>query len=130
MLIIIYRFRENRDLKHIPYRKGRSFVGTAKYASLNSHKNIELSRRDDLESLGYLLIELINGNLPWKNISKRNTAYTRHQTSAKIRSMKEQSNWDDICPSMARFIKYCRELPFAEDVKLFLIISILKYLIF
>lgn len=63
---MVCRFRENRDLKHIPYRKGRSFVGTAKYASLNSHKNIELSRRDDLESLGYVLIELINGSLPWK----------------------------------------------------------------
>lgn len=41
-------YRENRELRHIPFRRGRFFVGTAKYASLNSHKNIELSRRDDL----------------------------------------------------------------------------------
>jgi len=53
-------------LTHIPFRRGRSFIGTAKYASLNSHKNIELSRRDDLESLAYVLIELVNGHLPWK----------------------------------------------------------------
>jgi serine/threonine protein kinase len=63
---ISYREGENRTLTHIPYRRGRSFIGTAKYASLNSHKNIELSRRDDLESLAYVLIELINGHLPWK----------------------------------------------------------------
>lgn len=55
-----------------------------------------------------------------QNISKRNTAYTRHQTSARIRSVKEQANWEDICPSMAQFIKYCRELPFAEDVSFIL----------
>lgn len=64
--ILRYREGENRTLTHIPYRRGRSFIGTAKYASLNSHKNIELSRRDDLESLAYVLIELVNGHLPWK----------------------------------------------------------------
>uniref|UniRef100_A0A915DLP8 non-specific serine/threonine protein kinase n=1 Tax=Ditylenchus dipsaci TaxID=166011 RepID=A0A915DLP8_9BILA len=109
-----YRYRENRRLKHIPFRKGRSFVGTAKYASVNSHKSIELSRRDDLESLGYVLIELINGSVPWKNISKR-TAITRQQTSIRIRNVKEQTNWAETCPSMAPFIQYCRDLPFADD---------------
>ncbi|KAI1723601.1 protein kinase domain-containing protein [Ditylenchus destructor] len=109
-----YRYRENRLLRHIPFRKGRNFVGTAKYASVNSHKSIELSRRDDLESLGYVLIELINGSVPWKNISKR-TAITRQQTSIRIRNVKEQTNWAETCPSMTAFIKYCRELPFADD---------------
>ncbi|KAL3090580.1 hypothetical protein niasHS_005492 [Heterodera schachtii] len=109
-----YRYRENRALTHIPFRRGRSFIGTAKYASLNSHKNIELSRRDDVESLAYVLIELINGHLPWKNISKRN-ATTRHQTSLRIRTLKEQTNWEEFCPSMAKFIKYCREIPFNEE---------------
>uniref|UniRef100_A0A183BZT5 Protein kinase domain-containing protein n=1 Tax=Globodera pallida TaxID=36090 RepID=A0A183BZT5_GLOPA len=109
-----YRYRENRALTHIPFRRGRNFIGTAKYASLNSHKNIELSRRDDLESLAYVLIELVSGHLPWKNISKRN-ATTRHQASQRIRGLKELTNWDEFCPPMAKFIKYCREIPFNEE---------------
>uniref|UniRef100_A0A915NCF5 non-specific serine/threonine protein kinase n=1 Tax=Meloidogyne javanica TaxID=6303 RepID=A0A915NCF5_MELJA len=111
-----YRFREgeNRTLTHIPFRRGRSFIGTAKYASLNSHKNIELSRRDDLESLAYVLIELVNGHLPWKNISKRN-ATTRHQASQRIRQLKEQTSWEEFCPCLAKFIRYCREIHFGDE---------------
>ena len=42
-----------------------SFVGTATYASINVHRNICASRRDDIESLAYMLIKLYKGELPW-----------------------------------------------------------------
>uniref|UniRef100_A0A914YMC1 non-specific serine/threonine protein kinase n=1 Tax=Panagrolaimus superbus TaxID=310955 RepID=A0A914YMC1_9BILA len=110
-----YRYRDGRQLKHIPFRKGRSFVGTAKYASLNSHKNAELSRRDDVESLGYVLIELINGSLPWKKLKVRNAYSTKHQMYIKIRNMKEQASWADICPAMAEWMNYCKKLSFTDE---------------
>jgi hypothetical protein len=39
------------------------------FASINAHRGMELSRRDDIESLIYTLIYLAMGNLPWKNIN-------------------------------------------------------------
>lgn len=58
--------------QHIREKKMSALIGSINYASINSHLTNELSRRDDLESIFYMLYYFYVGFLPWSNLTDTN----------------------------------------------------------
>lgn len=107
--------------KHIEMIQTNSLIGSITYASINAHKCIQLSRRDDLESLGYMLLYFSLGNLPWReiNFSKKN-----HQD---IIELKTTIINDTTIPYILKeYMTYVKKLDFEEEPKYELWIDKLK----
>ena len=108
------KYRDPRTGLHIPCKENKTLTGTARYASINSHLGIEQSRRDDLESLGYVLIYFLRGGLPWQgiNLSAKKEKYE------KILEKKVATPIQVLCEGLpeefAIFLKYSKSLKFEE----------------
>jgi serine/threonine protein kinase len=108
------RYRSTRSGRHIAYREGKSLTGTARYASVNAHLGIEQSRRDDMESLGIVLIYLCRGKLPWQGLR----AATKKEKYDKISDKKMSTPIEVLCKGypdeFAIYLNYCRALRFDD----------------
>ena len=100
--------------KHYKIKENLSFVGTLRYASLNSHKGIRQSRRDDLESMIYILIYFLKGKLPWQDV-KAKQKEERHKLITEIKSKVTIESLCESLPSeFAELLTYVKGLEFDE----------------
>lgn len=97
------------DDKHIAFREDVGFTGTSRYASINAHEHVRVSRRDDLISWFYSTVELASGVLPWANCKE----------AWKIEEMKRNIPAAHLCRNLPReflqIFKYVSHLGFDED---------------
>ena len=102
---------------HIEIKKTNSLIGSLTYTSLNSHNYLELSRRDDLESLGYMLIYLYKGHLEWQKM----------EDTKLIINTKQKILYDKEIPIvLCNYLKYVRGLEFQETPNYILLSDMFK----
>jgi len=76
-------------------------AGTCEYMSVATHDGFEQTPRDDMESIGYLMLYLLNGELPWARAEPR-----------EMRDLKLA--FSDAIPSLRAYIDACRGLRFND----------------
>eukprot|EP00826_Nyctotherus_ovalis_P059078 TRINITY_DN8186_c0_g3_i10.p1 TRINITY_DN8186_c0_g3~~TRINITY_DN8186_c0_g3_i10.p1 ORF type:complete len:227 (+),score=26.36 TRINITY_DN8186_c0_g3_i10:533-1213(+) len=117
------QYRNPVTRRHIPYKEQRQLVGSLRYSSLNTHRGIEQSRRDDLESLGFVLVYLLKGRLPWQGLHARCQAERLEKVLDVMSSTDVELLTKDL-PSMRechilveykKYMEYVRELSFTQD---------------
>lgn len=93
--------------EHFKFNNGYSIIGTTRYASIYNHMGFKQSRRDDLESMWYMIYFLWTGSLPWIDLVEQH----------KILKIKKEYKWDDTTVDIEfkLFIKYIKNLKFDEE---------------
>ena len=108
------RYKDAKTGEHIPYRDNKSLTGTARYASVNTHIGIEQARRDDMESLVYILLYFLKGQLPWQGLAGKN----KNDKYDRIKEKKIQTTVEQLCrgqpEEFSKYLNYCKNLTFEE----------------
>ena len=123
-------FRNKDSGHHIELVKNKSLVGSMRYASIRNHKGYEQSRRDELESLSYILLYFLKGGkLPWNGLPISN----KEEKSKKICQIKSNINLEELCENIPEeyrlLISYSRKLKFDTEPNYDYLISLFQKLL-
>lgn len=122
------------SVPHIPYRvrSPQYSVGNVQFLSVNVHKGVEQSRRDDLISIGYSLIYLAKGSLPWSGMRSRDFD-CRLDYLLVVGEKKYNCSLQEVCDGLPvqfqRYMNYCSQLKFDEKPDYFLLRDMFKDLL-
>ena len=109
------KYREDNSNKHHEMKKGKKLIGTARFSSINAMEGLSQSRRDDLESFGYMLIYFLKGKLPWQNFMIKN----KEERYNKIKQKKKNIDINELCSDcpdeIAQYIAYAKNLKYEEE---------------
>jgi serine/threonine protein kinase len=100
--------------EHKPFSNNKRFCGTARYASIAAHTNQEQSRKDDLESIGYILVYLYKTRLPWMGIKNKDKKVRYKLIGEKKKEISEEELCKDMPKEFIIFLKYARNLDYDE----------------
>ena len=115
--------------QHIKFCTGKHLIGTARYCARNAHRGYEQGRRDDLESIGYVLMYFLLGVLPWQGLKiKKN-----EDQFEKIAEKKYSTPFEELCEGQPDefllFFKYIDGLRFEDQPNYIYLIGLFQNMI-
>lgn len=103
-----------KEGQHKPLSNNRGFVGTPRYASKNAHLGISQSRRDDVESIGYLSLFFMTGKLPWQNIKVKDKVQKHNILHQYKNSMSIEKICEGLPYEFAQYLGYARNMAYNQ----------------
>ena len=120
------KYRSSKTKKHVQFSITGKLTGTIRFSSPNAIRGGEQSRKDDLVSIGYMIIFLMKKKLPWQNIKAKNDV----ERYIKIYRMKKQLKAEMLCQNlpeeMTRYMRYVLHLGFEENPNYKLLADLFK----
>ena len=112
---IAKKFRSSKTGKLQRYKKRNKLYGTVTFLSLNALNGEEITRKDELESLGLLFIYLYKGFLPWSKLKFKNPI----EATKSVKLMRQKTSLEELCSSMPRemfeYMDYINKLNFENE---------------
>ena len=109
------KYRSSNTGKHIRFGFTGKLTGTVRFASANALRGGEQSRRDDIESIGYMLVYFMKKRLPWQGV----TGTRKMERYLKIYKMKKNTSPEELCkdlpPEMVEYMTYAKKMEFEQE---------------
>jgi hypothetical protein len=97
-----YKTIDDEHIENIPLN---TIMGTSNYISVNIHNLNQPSRRDDIESVVYIIIYMLFGKLFWESL--------KSYKEKEVMKINLERN-DEIPDSIKKYLSYIRNLKFND----------------
>ena len=115
--------------QHIKFCTGKHLIGTARYCGRNAHRGYEQGRRDDIESIGYVLMYFLLGVLPWQGLKvKKNEDQFERIALKKYTTSFEELTYGQP-EEFLLYFKHCNNLNFEDQPNYIYLIGLFQSMI-
>ena len=115
--------------QHIKFITGKHLIGTARYCGRNAHRGYEQGRRDDIESIGYVLMYFLLGVLPWQGLKVRKN----EDHFEKIAQKKYSTSFEELTSGQPEefllYFKHVEKLEFEDQPNYIYLIGLFQKVI-
>ena len=109
------KYRSSRTLKQYPLTRKKRLTGTARYASIHALEGYEQSRRDDMESVGYIMAYLLRGGLPWQGLKLKSKEDKYKNILEKKKAISSQELFKGFPNEFSEILDYTKKLDYLQE---------------
>ncbi|XP_037383332.1 serine/threonine-protein kinase VRK2 isoform X2 [Talpa occidentalis] len=112
-----YRYCPNGNHKQYQENPRKGHNGTLEFTSLDAHRGVALSRRSDLEILGYCMLRWLCGKLPWERNLDDPVAVQTAKTNLLDELPESVLKWapsGSSCCEIAQYLMHAHNLAYDE----------------